>query len=195
MALTAADYRRQLAALAPPGQALPDSTDSNWQKLLDALAVLFGEVDARAEVLMTELDPRSARELLTDWERVTDLPDTCVPGEQTEAERRDSVMRVLTSTGGQSRDYYIEMAAELGYDITITEHHPHSVEETVDFPVNGGAWQFAWTVRAAGETVRYLTTTSDVSEALATWGNERLECVIERYKPAHTYVIFAYGST
>lgn len=195
MALSPDDYRRQLSDLAPPGQALHAATDSKWQQLLHALAGLFGEVDARAEALMTELDPREARDLLSDWERVTGLPDTCVPGAQTEAERRDGVMRVLTSTGGQSREYYIEMAAELGYEITITEHHPHSVDDTVDYPVNGGAWQFAWTVRAAGETVRYLTTTSDVSEALATWGNDRLECVIERYKPAHTYVIFAYGST
>lgn len=194
MALTQADYHRQLKALLPPGRVLPEDADSNWQKLMLALSGLFDRVDARAAALLDEIDPRTAEEMLTDWERVTGMPDPCVTGDQTIAERRAAVMRVLTSTGGQSRAYFIEMAAALGYTITIEEHRPQTVGDAVDYPVNGADWQYAWTVNAQEETVSYLTVTSDVSEALASWGNERLECVIKRYKPAQTYVLFAYGS-
>ena len=194
MALTSDQYREQLSSLAPPGRTLPGRTDSNWQRLLGGLAGSFFNVDARAQILVDEVDPRSTYELLPEWERVAGLPDPCSPGEETIAGRRRSLLRVITSTGGQSRAYYIEIAKALGYDISIQEHHPQTVEDTVDYSVNGASWQFAWTVGSATETVYYLTAASDVSEPLASWGNQRLECVINRYKPAQTYVLFAYGS-
>lgn len=193
MALTREDYRRALHALLPPGQALPADADSRWQQLLDALAGELARADARAEALREEADARTTYELLDDWERVAGLPDPCVPGEQTLEQRRAALVRVLTGTGGQSRAYFIELAAALGYEIIIEEHHPHTVADDVAHPIKGDAWRWAWTVRAPESTVTYLTVVGTVDEPLATWGNERLECVIERFKPAHTDVLFAYG--
>lgn len=193
MALSRDQYRELMNQLAPPGSALPQAPDSVWQQLLAARAGVFERVDSRADVLIEEADPRTAYELLSDWERVAGLPDPCVDREQTIAERRAALLRVLTSTGGASRKYFQEVAADLGYDVTVEDYTAYTVADTVDKPIYGIAWRWAFTVRSAEETVSYFTVDGGVSEALASWGNDRLECVIERLKPAHTRVIFAYG--
>lgn len=193
MALTRDDYRDILDALSPPGQALPRESDSTWQRLLDARAGAFQRVDGRAQTLLEEADPRTTYELLPDWERVAGLPDPCVTGDQTVAERQAALVRVLTGTGGASRVYFIALAAALGYAIDVEDYTAHSVGDTVDTPIRGIEWRWAWTVRAPADTVNDLTVVAGVDEPLASWGNQRLECVISRYKPAHTLVLFAYG--
>ncbi|MCE8027553.1 DUF2313 domain-containing protein [Halomonas daqingensis] len=193
MALSASDYHGILDALAPPGQALPRDPGSSWQRLLAARAEAFRRVDGRADTLLEEADPRTAYDLLSDWERTFGLPDPCVSGEQTVAERRGALLRALTGTGGASRAYFIELAAALGYEIAIEEYTAHTVGATVDHPLYGIAWRWAWTARGPKVTVNYLAVNSGVDEPLASWGNERLECVFNRAKPAHTHLIYAYG--
>lgn len=193
MALTRADYADQLDALSPPGQALPRDPDSLWQRLLEARAGAFSRLDGRADALLEEADPRTASELLPDWERVTALPDPCVIGEQSTSERQQAVVRVLTGTGGARKAYFIGLAADLGYDIEIDDYTAHTVGSDVSEPLRSIDWRWAWTVRAAAETVREKTVLSGVDEALASWGNERLECVFNRLAPAHSMIIFAYG--
>jgi uncharacterized protein YmfQ (DUF2313 family) len=193
MALSREQYRDLMNMLAPPGRALPQSSDTNWQKLTYARAGLFQRVDARADLLVEEADPRTAYELLPDYERAFGLPDPCVKREQTVAERRAALLRVLTGTGGASRKYFKGVAADLGYDIEVEDYTPYTVADPVDKPIYGLEWRWTWTVRAPEQTVDVFTTKSTVSEPLATWGNDRLECVISRLKPAHTLVLFAYG--
>lgn len=62
-----------------------------------------------------------------------------------------------------------------------------------EYGVTDEPWQFVWQVNAALNTVRDFTTEDDTEMALAVWGNTLMECVINRYKPAHTLVIFAYS--
>ncbi|SDK32411.1 YmfQ family protein [Billgrantia gudaonensis] len=193
MALSRADYHAILHALAPPGRALPRDPETLWQRLLEARAGAFARLDGRADTLLEEADPRTAVDLLPDWERVTGLPDPCVTGEQTASERRDAVVRVLTGTGGASRSYFEGLAADLGYDVTVEDYTAHTVGSDVAEPLRGIDWRWAWTVRGPEQSVRYFDVDGTVDEALATWGNERLECVISRLKPAHTLVLFAYG--
>tara|TARA_B100000700_G_scaffold15695_1_gene15458 strand:+ start:6083 stop:6670 length:588 start_codon:yes stop_codon:yes gene_type:complete len=193
MALTRDDYHGILDALAPPGQALPSNPESLWQRLLEARAGAFARLDGRADRLLEEADPRTASELLPDWERVTAMPDLCVEAEQTLAERRAAVERVMAGTGGASTAYFIELAAALGYTIEIEDYTAHTVGAGVDAPMRGIDWRWAWTVRAPEDTVAWFAVDGGVNEPLASWGNERLECVISRLKPAHTLVLFAYG--
>lgn len=193
MALTRDDYHGILDALAPPGQALPREPDSTWQRLLGARAGAFQRVDAHADLLLEEADPRTTYGLLSDWERAFGLPDPCVTGEQTVAERRGGLMRVLTGTGGSSRAYFIALAEALGYEISIEEYTAHTVNDTVDVTIYGIAWRWAWLVRGPAVTVSYMAVNSGVNEPLSSWGNERLECVFSRAKPAHTHLLHAYG--
>ena len=68
------DYLSQFLALQPPGAALPREPESVWARLLAALADGFDRVEARAGDLVTESDPRTCNDMLTDWERVCGLP-------------------------------------------------------------------------------------------------------------------------
>lgn len=191
----ASDYLAQLQALLPQGQAWPRDADAALTQLLRAWADEQARVDGRAADLVEEADPRTTAELLADWERVAGLPDPCVEalaGTQTTAQRRAALVAKLTTIGGQSAAYYIALAASLGYAITVTEFDLHDVDSDVDAPLYGEPWQFAWQVNAAQDTIGVLAVTDSVEDPLAWWGNELLECVISRLKPAHTNALFAY---
>jgi uncharacterized protein YmfQ (DUF2313 family) len=195
MGMTATDYLRQLQVLLPPGPAWPRSDDALLTRLLGALAAELARVDGRAQRLLEEADPRTVAELFVDWERVAGLPDACAQafgGEQTLAQRRAALVVRLTTLGGQSPAYLIGLAATLGYAITITEFRAHCVNDDVEQPLYDTAWNFAWQVNAALNTVIAITVDSTVEDPIAAWGNALLECVIKRLKPAQTAVLFSY---
>lgn len=195
VSMTAADYRAQLQALLPQGPAWPREADAALTRLLAAWADELARVDGRAADLVEETDPRTTAELLADWERVGGLPDSCVAalaGTQTTAQRRAALVGKLTTIGGQSAAYYIALAASLGYTITVTEYKTFTVRSKVNDPINDLPWRFVFTVSAPLDTVRRFTVRSAVNDPLAAWGNELLECVISRLKPAHAHVLFAY---
>jgi len=205
-----ADYRRQLMALLPPSDVLDISDGSQLHSLIDAMAAEMARVDIRVDDLLRELDPRNAYELLSDWEAELGLPSACAPLATSLGERRNAVYTKLTDRGGQSRQYFIDVAAKLGFVVTIQEFRPFVagsnagdvVSNGIPFFVvgshagdslgNGINWRYVWQVNAPASTVRYFSVDSGAGEALATWGNANLECAILDDKPAHTHVNFVY---
>lgn len=187
---TAEDYRALLQRLLPPGPA--------WREddpLLVALAPELARLHNRVGALVEEADPRTTLEMLLDWERVAGLPDSCLTAldvSQSYAQRIGALVSRITATGGQSVEYYVGVAAALGYTITITEFRLHDVTDDVAASVYVTPWQHAWQVSAAISTVGEITVGDTVDDALAWWGNEVLECVLRRLKPAHTHLIFIY---
>lgn len=196
MVLTETDYLRQMQALLPPGPAWPKDDDALLTRMLGALAAELARVDGRVRQLVDEDDPRMAAELLLDWERVSGLPDTCVAlsGQtQSIAQRRAALVARLTMLGGQSKAYFIALAASLGYTITITEYRPFRAGQSRSGDPVATNWQFAWQVNAPLHTVVPFRAGNGVSgDPINSWGNKLLECVISRFKPAHTTVVFAY---
>ncbi len=89
--------------------------------MLLAMAKEISRVDGRADDLLNELDPRTASELLTDWERVCGLPGKCSQPSETVQERREACHLVVTAQGGQSPAYYEEVAAALGIKASVEE--------------------------------------------------------------------------
>lgn len=195
MHATSKDYLNTLQQLLPAGTAWPRDADAVLTKLLTAFA--DGLVRPHNEVvdLLFETDPRQALQMLPDFERVVG-PDTCVDGGLTTlAERRAYAHARWTAQGGQSRAFFIALAEALGYEVTITEYKPFTVDSPCDDPITDEPWRFAWTVNAPEETIREFTCDSGCDEPLRTWGNELLECAINRAKPAHTICHFAYGGS
>ena len=193
MSRTAADYQQLLMALLPSGDIWPREGESTLGLLLLALAEEMARVDARLADVLDEADPRTAWEMLLDWETALGLPDECYDDADTMAQRREAVIRKLTKRGSQSRAFYIALAAEQGYEIEIEEFGVFRAGDPAGSPCNGEDWAYAWKVWAPETTVRrFLAGSGAAGEPLATWGNEKLECIIANQAPAHTVVMFGY---
>lgn len=193
---SAAEYREQLKALLPPGQAFPRDQGTKLDTLLDGMSLELARVDGRGLRLAAEANPAGTSELLSDWERVTGLPDKCAGTlEATLQGRRGALTAKLSGTGGQSPAYFISIAKALGYLVTIEEFRPFRAgRSAAGNALTNGDWIYAWRVRAPAETIiPYRSGLSAAGEPLRAWGNDTLECKINQLKPAHSIALFAYG--
>jgi uncharacterized protein YmfQ (DUF2313 family) len=115
MGMTADQYLDQLQALLPRGAAWTRSPGAVLTNVLDAVAQECGRVDLRAENLLDEIDPRTTYELLSEWERVYGLPESCVTGTLTTDQRRAALVTKITGLGGQSPRYILATLERLGF--------------------------------------------------------------------------------
>lgn len=194
-------YTAQLAALLPQGRAWPRDEGSTLMRLVRAEADELARVDGRVSDLFEEVDPRSTLELLEDWERVAGLPDSCIAAPDSIAERRAAVQSRITGLGGQTRAYFIDLAATLGFAISIDEFRPFRIGARVGDRLYDERWAHVWRVNVQppaietghGLSIRYFRVgQSAVGERLVGFGALDLECIIRRAAPAHSTVIFAY---
>lgn len=197
MALAAADYLLQLQALLPAGPAWPRE-DSPLTRLLSGIAEEASRVDARAGDLLTEADPRTATELLPDWERVLGLPDDCNKRVAlTVPQRRLLAAQRLTELGGQSAAYFIAMAAVLGEaGVTVKEFRPMNCNDTSNSALGSSGDRFFWNVNfpRAPTNLAPFNCNNDCNDAMQTYTPSLAECPIRERKPAHTQVIFTYST-
>jgi uncharacterized protein YmfQ (DUF2313 family) len=211
---TGEDYARQSLTLLPHGQAWPRYQGSTLDLTVEGLALEWGFVDSRAaDLLERESDPRLTVELLTDWERNWGLPDPCLSDPPTAyAERRANLVAKMTLLGAQSRAFFYKVADDLGYSILITEYAPYmtGVSRCGDTrgQYNPGDpthyhWmlgppeiRFYWTVHVSSLDYRYFHCNSSVcgiDRLLAFAVASDLECVLNRWQPAHTKIIYDYS--
>ncbi|RYY25252.1 MAG: DUF2313 domain-containing protein [Sphingomonadales bacterium] len=194
----AAAYRAMLAQLLPRGSAWASGPDTNLGKLLAGEAEEFARADARAQRLLDEADPRTALELLPDWERVAGLPDACTGAPDSLGERQAALANKIAQRGGQSRAFFIELAARLGYYIEISEFTSLDAGFSAGDACNDDGWRFAWLIEVLIGDDAYragyaeFCAGSMAGERLLGFGALDLECLIGRAKPAHTHAIFAY---
>jgi uncharacterized protein YmfQ (DUF2313 family) len=207
------DYVQAFLSLLPQGQAWPRWPGTTLFKTVTGFNMYWGFVDSRiADFLEIESDPRKTVELLPEWERAWGLPDPCVSEPQGIEARRLALMIKMTMLGGQSREFFIAVAEALGYTITITEYEPYICGISFcgdsrgsfnpDSP-NDWRWQlgppeirFYWTVHVSGLRLTYFHTGSSecgVDRLLAIGTAEDLECILNRWKPAHTEIVFDYS--
>lgn len=193
--VTPEDYADALRKLLPPGPAMQFDGATVIEAVLLALGDSYNAVHDRSCVLLQEMVPYTTIEMLPDWERVAGLPDDCAPVTSTVEARRSALLARLGSQGGQSRAFYIALAASLGYEITITEFNPFVAGGTVGAPLSNDGWTFYWKVTAVTQTVfAFKAGLGAAGEPLRDWGNDILECVLNKWKPAHTVIIFDYGT-
>lgn len=190
------DYHAQLLALLPPGPAWDAEAVPDLVKVLEALAQEFARVDARADSLLGEMVPSGVRELLLDWERVLGLPDPCLGAEGGFAERRAEVVRRFGEVGRQDPLYFVEIARKLGYpDAWVEEYRAPRFGRSIFGKARFGTrqqqflWKFHLGARRAGGA-RFGVT--QWGERFGANPNNIVECIVRRYQPAHTHVIFEY---
>lgn len=226
---SAADYAQALSDLLPQGSAWPRDPASPMQKAISGLCGIWGapdpncpltgtipatNVDGRAaDLLEIESDPRTTVQLLPDWERAFGLPDLCLAEPLTIGDRQKALVARLTMLGGQSRDWFVQYAKTIGYNIEIIEHSPFMFGvshfgDTRNWLDQGSPW-YRWEL--GPPTIRFYWTIAPQDVRL-TWfrfgggGGQfgvdpmlliahatDLECAMQRYHPAHTALSFSYG--
>ena len=234
------DYAEAMQALLPLGQAWPRHNDSILMKVVRGLTRIWGDFEIRASTLLeVESDPRSTIELLPDWERNWGLPDPCYEAPLSIDERRLALLMRMTMIGAQSREFFIAIAAMIGYTITITEYRPFFIamdgcgdcrvygagvtsdtpmrnqwgqlimNARGDGPVQEGelsAWpcyglgplanRYYWTVHVDTAKLIWFRVTAGqagVDPHLRLGLADDLECLLNRWKPAHTQIVFDYS--
>lgn len=207
------DYAEAIAGDLPTGEFWPRDPDHPLMLWVAGCARIWGDVDARAAALLiTESDPRRTIEMLTDWERAFGLPDPCVAEPLTIEDRRKALITRITTQGGQSRAFFKAIAQGLGYVIEIFEYAPFQAgisrcgdtRPSTDpvyakdyfWRIGDPDMRFAWRVKLFNTRLLWFRAGSGQAGvdpmlriALAT----DLECVIRRWKPAHTTVVFDYS--
>lgn len=234
---TGADYAQAYLELLPQGQAWPKHViGSVLVQTVEGLCDYWGFVDSRAaDLLERESDPRSTVELLPDWERNWGLPDPCYQSPQTIGQRQLALVMRMTMEGGQSRAFFIDVAAQIGYAISISEYrvfivgidrcgdnrvygdgsnpmldewnkpicdpagNPVAAGELSEWPCYGigpPENRFYWTVHVATASLTWFRVTkgqTGVDPHLRIGLADDLECLLNRWKPAHTHIIFDYS--
>lgn len=193
------DFSRALQDLLPRGRAFPRgrALAPVQAAVMDALADGFYATHTRAVALLDrESDPAYAVELLPEWERDYGLPDTCTVAAPTIEQRQAAVLaKIASSPGGQSIAYYTQVAAALGYAITITEYQPFrfGMSHFGDL-LAGPGWQFVWQVNALQITLHFFRLGISAFGEYFSWlDTTELECRLNQIKPAHTTLIFRYS--
>lgn len=174
------DYRQAHAQFLPSGLVWPRHQSSVWMKLFSAFSRTYAGIHSTLTLLADELDPRKTAAMLDEWERFAGLPDECTLVAGTEAERRIALVAKLTSTGGSTAPYFVEVAETMGYAGAAVEEFPVSRFGRARFGArfHDRRWRRVWQVNLPASGTL----------------NAVLECRIQKIKPAHTKVYFQYGA-
>ena len=182
-----------LLAQMPDGLCWPRETGATLPRLMTGLAVSASVIASRARDLLREAPYDAPLELLGEWELTLGLPDPCAGSQPSVIQRQTSVRAALASSGGASVPYLIGVAAALGYTITIDEFTPLRFGMPFGRPFGGEPWASIFRVRATalpGSGFKFGA--NRFGEAFGRYGNLTLQCTIDRIKPAHTAVQYAF---
>lgn len=216
----AAEYLQMLKALLPRGLAWAKSPGTVLEKTLAASAEELGRLDASIQLLPMETNPVSTVNALEDWEKALALPDACLPAGPSFDERKSAVLVKLQDEGRQDMAWWYELAATLGYEITIEEHWPFCCgwhecgnpaegwtpesgmtperwEQDVAYPIGrcGPEEIHYWlnVVVHGDRLLLFRCGTSETPERLMDWrGAQNMECLISRDIEAHVLLTFDF---
>lgn len=176
----------------------PVSYEVNAPNLTTELQAVGNQLDtamAYADQLLIEMFADTALQTLFDWERIYGLPDPCVTSVQTLEQRRAALISKVAAFGGQSRSYFIGIALAMGYpDASIDEFALMTCNDDCNDSVYSIDALFTWRLNLPAATggLFVMSSNSDCNSSLRSWGDEAIECRINKLKPAHTSIVFAY---
>lgn len=170
-----------------------DSADSEVLKDLTVQADALENCQDNADALLSECYPDETVQLLPDWEStygITNDSSISYPA------RIDNLLAAINARGSLTKDYFITLAAKLGYTVTIEEFLPFMagwneagdeiwiediiyVWEVVVSNSNAVSYYFEAGISCSGDSLNYFS-------------DAYLEGIFNRLKPAHAAVSFNY---
>ncbi len=189
------NYRDQLIKLLPRGPIWNIEVGSWAYKFFHSLAEEPARIHARALDLLRERDPNKAVELLAEYERELDIPGPCGDLADNLADRRTDIIAKIVSTGGQSKQYFIDVAAQAGISITITTYPQVFAGTPCGVSLTNGPWLYTWKITSPNQNFDYFQAgiSSAGDQLVSETSSENLRCFFDRIKPAHTYAVYAFG--
>ena len=195
MAMNEQDYKTAGIQLLPKGLAWRQSANGVLGKLLGGLGITWAKVDAEASQALNEMNPQWATVMLEEWEQMLGLPE-CNQTDQTLSERQNAAGNKWHLKGSLSPWFYAEWVAEaFGYDIEIVAHHPHHCLRGCNYPLYSDEYDSRADVyvRINSENpYRYFNTQDRVNDPLLIGTKTIVECILQKYKPAHIELYFHY---
>lgn len=194
---SADDYDKALDRLLPRGPIWRRTPGSVLDSILHAIARELARVDAQADRVLEEADPRTSFDLLQQWFTDWGIPSACLAAlaDPTLEEKRRELIAKITSSRSLTANFFRDVAETLGYEADIVTYSAFTVKDTADKPLFGTEWNTAYamgiTVRTSSEQ-RLFNTTWTVDQPLAVWGDRLFECLMRELVPAHVTAIFEY---
>lgn len=183
-------YKDILLGLLPPVSYARNAPRIRAQAEIDGQT--FDVVAESAQSVADAIDPRTAGQMLSDWERVLGLDGTG----KNRQRRVLAVMTKLNETGGLSIPYFVRLAAAADYQIKIHEPQPFraGVNRAGDrLAPEEIMWVWHVNVRDGNNRItRFRAGISAAGERLTDYGDNVIEAIIQDLKPAHTAVHFTY---
>ncbi len=198
---TEGEYLLQLQALLPLGDAWPREPDALMTHTLRGLAEDMARADRRCVDLFEETDPRTALELLGEWEAFAGLPDVCTQNTAISlGERRRALWSALVQKSGLTLSFFERLATRLGYAVTIVGRGRPFIcgRSRCGHRVGGGHEErLVWHVTVHGPRVqRFRCGASSAGDRLTRIVRASdLECLLRRLNPAHLELVIAYEET
>jgi len=192
--MSAAQFLQAVKSLLPPGAAWRAESGGPLDGVLAAWADEAALVDDRVEALLAESDPRSATELLQQWEALAGLPDAGNPTTAGLGIRRGMVHGRFTDNGDVSEPGWIARAARLGGAITLSEFTPSraGVMQAGDELAPQDA-VFVLGITAALSTAgAFRAGDSQTGDMLGEGGATQFEFNMKRMQQGHTQLFFNY---
>jgi uncharacterized protein YmfQ (DUF2313 family) len=175
--------------------------------------------DTNPEMWKSTIYPGIRDGLLPDWEKAWGLPDPCFPTATTIAERQRMLVLYMTWMGGQSRDYYIKLMEFLGYKVNyvgefapfmagisqVGDTRPSITVDGVTFPdehknfrwyIGPPEMRFSWFINVGQATLTWFRAASGqagVDPHLKIGIPQDLQCLLNRWKPAHTFLAMDFS--
>jgi len=196
MSRTPDQAQGEMLALLPDGWAASADPDTFWGALFRPMAVEWSAIEQSMESYRREIDPRTASNLLPDFERVLG-PDPCGRDQLalTDTDRRLLAFQRWTA-GGRNicPGYFIDAAAAIGVTMTIEEFpllmcgqaqcgqsivtSPNHMTFLVGLP--------------ATRTTQAICGQAVCGELLGSFTPNLMECVVRTEAPLFTVPYFAY---
>ena len=192
---TALDFLAQFQRLLPRGRVWQRAWGTIQAAHLLTLMPTWARLHASANGLVVDAFPCSTVSLLPEWEASLGLPDECTGPLATIQQRTAAVCGKFVARGGQSKEYFIHLAASLGYQIEIQTFKPfYASQGRAGDPCYDEQWAYAFRiiVQSDDTVVWFRASVSAAGEPLADYLSNLLECELERLKPADSEIIWGY---